>query len=271
MFSHFIIASDDPPARGAFYDAVLGPLGYRRQPGGEGALAYGRASGLPWIVVARPDDGRPADPGNGYHIAFHAADAATVRRFHAAALAAGGRDEGGPGLRPHYAEDYYAAYIRDPDGNKLQAVTYPKGRQAGPGGAEISHLTLGSDDLPRAARFYQAVLAPLGLARLPEEESAAEDVAFGHPGCALPVIFPQKAFDGRPARPPHGKLPVLRAPGRAAVEAFHRAGLDQGGRSLAVPAARADALSRAGQPQGYSAGLSDPDGNPLFARCAAAG
>ncbi|GAB4366090.1 MAG: hypothetical protein Kow00114_23770 [Kiloniellaceae bacterium] len=271
MFSHFVIASNDPARSGAFYDAVLPLLGYRRQPGRPELPTYAHRSGLPWVVVARPDDGRPAEPGNGYHVAFHAADDAAVRRFHAAALAAGGRDEGGPGLRPQYAEDYYAAYVRDPDGNKLQAVTYPKGRKAGPGGAEISHLTLGSDDLARAAAFYQAVLAPLGLARLPEEESDAEDVAFGHPGCALPVIFPQRAFDGRPARPAHGNLPVLLAPGRDAVDAFHSAGLERGGRSLAAPAVRADALSRAGQPQGYSAGLADPDGNAVFARCAAGG
>ncbi|WP_340117082.1 VOC family protein [Pelagibius sp. 7325] len=270
MFSHFVIASNDPADRAAFYDAVLPLLGYARQPGDPAELAYAHRSGLPWIVVARPNDGRPAEPGNGYHLAFHASDEKTVQAFHKAALAAGGRDEGGPGLRPHYAEDYYAAYVRDPDGNKLQAVTYPKGRKAGPGGTEISHLTLGSDDLTRAAAFYRAVLAPFGLARLPEEESEAEDVAFGHPGCALPVIFPQNAFDGRPAKPPHGSIPVLSAANRAAVEAFHLAGLDHGGQTLAEPGVRADALSRAGQPQGFSAGLADPDGNPLFARCATA-
>ena len=269
MFSHFVIASNDPAARADFYAATLPLLGYTRQPGDPAELVYAHKSGLPWIVVARPDDGRPAEPGNGYHLAFHVLDEKIVQAFHAAALAAGGSDEGGPGLRLHYAEDYYAAYLRDPDGNKLQAVTYPRGRKAGPGGAEISHITFGSNDLPRAAAFYRAVLAPLGLARLPEEESDEEDVAFGHPGCALPVLFPQKAFDGRPAKPPHGNIPVLSAPDRAAVEALHRAGLDHGGQALAEPGVRADALSRAGQPQGFSAGLADPDGNPLYARCPA--
>jgi catechol 2,3-dioxygenase-like lactoylglutathione lyase family enzyme len=61
-------------------------------------------------------------PGPGFHLAFDAASRASVDRFHAAALAAGGTDEGGPGPRPHYGATYYAAFVRDPDGHKLEAV-----------------------------------------------------------------------------------------------------------------------------------------------------
>ena len=69
-----------------------------------------------------PFDGRPAERGNGWHCAFLAPSRAAVDAFHTAALGAGGSDEGAPGLRPQYTENYYGAYVRDPDGNKLQAV-----------------------------------------------------------------------------------------------------------------------------------------------------
>jgi catechol 2,3-dioxygenase-like lactoylglutathione lyase family enzyme len=71
-----------------------------------------------------PYNGETATVGNGVHVAFKADNRAAVDAFHAAALAAGGTDEGAPGLRPHYHEHYYGAYVRDPDGNKLQAVCH---------------------------------------------------------------------------------------------------------------------------------------------------
>lgn len=264
MFTHFVFGSNEPATADKFYAAVLPPLGFTRLGGEGGGFAYAHGGGLR-VVVARPADGRPFARGNGYHVAFHAADEATVRRFHAAALAAGGSDEGGPALRPHYAADYYGAYVRDPDGNKLQAVAYLEGRKAGPGGDLVSHITLGSDDLARSGAFYEGLLAPLGLVRLPAEESDNVDHAFGHAGCALPVVFPQKTFDGRPAAPGHGSHAVLRAPSRQAVEAFHREGLRLGGRELAPPAERPESGMA-----GFSAGLADPEGNAIHACCPAA-
>ena len=76
----------------------------------------------PIVYVQRPFDGRPASFGNGTHVAFSAKSRDTVDRFHAAALAHGGSSEGEPGPRPHYSPNYYAAYVRDQVGNKLQAV-----------------------------------------------------------------------------------------------------------------------------------------------------
>lgn len=269
MFSHFVVGSDDLRKAERFYAAVLPPLGFAAARGDGGALVFDHKggvfdheSGRPSIVVRMPADGRRVGRGNGYHVAFHAADEATVQRFHAAALAAGGSDEGGPGLREIYAPDYYGAYVRDPDGNKLQAVTYLTGRKAGPGGDVISHITLGSNDLRRSCAFYTGLMATLGHVRLPEEESDDFDYAFGHAGCALPVVFPQLAFDGRPARPPHGSHPVFRAAGRRAVEDFHREGLRLGGGDLAAPAEHS-----AGGVAGYLAGIADPDGNALYACC----
>jgi catechol 2,3-dioxygenase-like lactoylglutathione lyase family enzyme len=72
----------------------------------------------------RPIDGRPAAVGNGGTVAFEAPDRLAADTVHATALAAGGRDEGGPGLRPHYHADFYAAYVRDPDGHKICCVCH---------------------------------------------------------------------------------------------------------------------------------------------------
>ncbi|CAN0415801.1 unnamed protein product, partial [Discosporangium mesarthrocarpum] len=102
-------------------DAVLGILGHVRGLERETFISYGDRSGARFFIM-NPFDGNPASTGNGAHAAFVAESRADVDAFHAAALAAGGTDEGAPGLRPHYHEDYYAAYVRDPDGNKLQAV-----------------------------------------------------------------------------------------------------------------------------------------------------
>ena len=79
---------------------------------------------MPTIYIYAPEDGRPATWGNGTHLAFLAETQDEVRSFYAEAMAHGGHDEGGPGYRPHYGAHYYAAYVRDPDGNKLQAVCY---------------------------------------------------------------------------------------------------------------------------------------------------
>jgi len=95
------------------------PLLFNR-PGG---AAYGDLTG-PKIFIGPTFDGYPASNGNGSHIAFLAKDRETVDAFYAAALEHGGTDEGAPGLRPQYHAHYYGAYVRDPDGNKLQAVCH---------------------------------------------------------------------------------------------------------------------------------------------------
>ena len=108
----------------AFYDAVLATLGIQRvlDLTEHQAMAYGRA--FPEFWIQRPHDGGAAQTANGVHVAFLAESTAQVHAFHAAALAAGGRDNGGPGLRPNYAPDYYAAFAFDPDGHNVEAVTY---------------------------------------------------------------------------------------------------------------------------------------------------
>lgn len=124
MFSHITVGSDDLARSRSFYDPVLATLGipFLWDLPGE-CFAYGEKR-RDEFVVTRPFDGRAAERGNGWHAAFLAPDRAAVDAFHKAALAHGGSDEGAPGLRPHYHAHYYAAYVRDPDGNKLQAVCH---------------------------------------------------------------------------------------------------------------------------------------------------
>ncbi|MCC5970775.1 MAG: VOC family protein [Pararhodobacter sp.] len=124
VISHVTLGTNDPVRAGRFYDAVLGVLGFARLPKPPGKpLAYEKG-GMPTLYLYTPEDGRPATWGNGTHIAFVADTRDAVHRFHETALAQGGRCEGPPGPRPHYGETYYAAYVRDLDGNKLQAVCY---------------------------------------------------------------------------------------------------------------------------------------------------
>jgi len=121
MLGHLSFGVEDLDRAAAFYDAILAPLGYVRvwtSPRGVGFGAPGGGDKL--ALFARP--GQVVAPGAGFHLAFDAPSRAAVDGFHAAALAAGGADEGAPGPRPHYGPDYYAAFVRDIDGYKLEAV-----------------------------------------------------------------------------------------------------------------------------------------------------
>lgn len=129
MFSYMMIGTNDLPRAIRFYDAIMKPLGHARiEDGDERWISWGQGEPGPHITVGVPFDGQAALAGNGMMIAFLADSRATVDAFHAAALGHGGSDEGAPGLRPHYGAGFYAAYVRDPDGNKLNAVFYERDR-----------------------------------------------------------------------------------------------------------------------------------------------
>lgn len=124
VISHITFGTNDPERSGRFYDEVLGVLGFNRLPKPPGKPPAYEKGGMPTVYIYTPEDGRPATWGNGTHVAFVAETKQSVRDFHKAALRLGGSTEGEPGPRPHYGKNYYAAYVRDPDGNKLQAVCY---------------------------------------------------------------------------------------------------------------------------------------------------
>jgi catechol 2,3-dioxygenase-like lactoylglutathione lyase family enzyme len=119
MYSHTTIGANDLVRTQAFYDAVLAPLGLEVRFSGDGMVGYGLPGGRPQFLIVRPFDGGEPSTGNGAMIALLASRRALVDACHAAALEHGGRDEGGPGLRPQYHRNYYGAYFRDPDGNKI--------------------------------------------------------------------------------------------------------------------------------------------------------
>ena len=120
MLHHVSLGVRDLALSGAFYDAALGALGFRRVFEHPTALGYGLVDGQDMLCLKLRADAGP--PGPGFHLAFAAPSRAAVQAFHAAALRLGGADNGPPGPRPHYGADYYAAFAIDPDGHRIEAV-----------------------------------------------------------------------------------------------------------------------------------------------------
>ena len=125
MIAHVSIGVRDIDRSKRFYDTVLEPLGYKclRAARTLQGYGYGRDSIALWVFQA--EHPVPADEKSGLHFCFTAANAAAVDAFRAAALRCGGRDNGAPGLRPEYSPDYYAAFIIDPDGYRIEAYYGP--------------------------------------------------------------------------------------------------------------------------------------------------
>lgn len=124
MIDHISIGVRDIATTKRFYDAALKPLGYSCLSEGTGSLGYGREAVALWISAAeRPV---PADEQSGLHVCFTAPTRKSVDAFHAAALRAGGRDNGKPGVREDYSPDYYATFVVDPDGYRLEAYCNQK-------------------------------------------------------------------------------------------------------------------------------------------------
>jgi len=123
MFSHVTLGTQDLNRARQFYEPVMATLGLSSPFALPGTLIFGALIG-PKIFILSPFDGQAASVGNGSHVALAPPDRAAVDAFHSAALAHSGSDEGAPGLGPQYHPHYYAAYVSDPDGNKVQAVCH---------------------------------------------------------------------------------------------------------------------------------------------------
>lgn len=121
MIDHLSVGVPAIAAGRSFYDKLMAVLGCRCLAASERLAAYGQER--PAFLLLTPFDGAAASAGNGAHVAFKAASREVVEAFHAAGLAAGGTDEGAPGVRDAYPmPNVFAAYLRDPFGNKLEAV-----------------------------------------------------------------------------------------------------------------------------------------------------
>lgn len=124
MFTHVMVGANDIGAMMAFYDAVLIPLGLHRATatgamGPAGVIWQYPGQRWPQFALRHPLNGQPATAGNGVLISFRCPSRQAVERAWETALRTGGTDEGAPGDRPRYSDDFHAAYVRDPEGNKL--------------------------------------------------------------------------------------------------------------------------------------------------------
>jgi catechol 2,3-dioxygenase-like lactoylglutathione lyase family enzyme len=122
MIHHVSVGTNDIKRAKAFYDPLMFLIGFRILKASDKSIHYGTSDIV--FSLETPTNGLPATAGNGTHIAFQAPDRETVRRFHEMALANGGTDEGAPGIRENYNANYYGAFVRDLDGNKIEAVTF---------------------------------------------------------------------------------------------------------------------------------------------------
>ena len=118
MIDHIIIGVTDLEAAKKFYAAALKPLGYTMPFAGDWGAGFQSGEGVPDFFL------HPAETAAPVHVAFHTEDRALVSAFYEAAMAAGGKDNGAPGLRPHYHENYFGAFVLDADGYNIEAVCH---------------------------------------------------------------------------------------------------------------------------------------------------
>ena len=122
MIHHVSVGTNDMKRARAFYEPLMSLIGFRILKSSDKAVHFGSSDIM--FSLETPINGLRAAPGNGVHIAFQAPDRQTVRRFHETAIANGATDEGAPGIRENYNANYYGAFVRGLDGNKIEAVTF---------------------------------------------------------------------------------------------------------------------------------------------------
>jgi catechol 2,3-dioxygenase-like lactoylglutathione lyase family enzyme len=235
MFDHVTIRVSDRATSERFYDAVLQTLGIE--------ATYSDARFAEWddFSLTAADDENPVT--RGLHVAFGARSREHVEAFWRAGTEAGHRDDGAPGPRPQYDDDYFGGFLLDPDGNSIEAVHH--GRVRGGGGAGIDHLWIRVADRAAAQRFYETI-APFCGFHLRSDDGRSH---FAGTGGSFTLV------EGPPTEHLHMAFP---ASDNATVDAFHRAAIEAGYRDNGAPGERPRY-----HPGYYGAYVLDPDANNI--------
>jgi catechol 2,3-dioxygenase-like lactoylglutathione lyase family enzyme len=232
MFDHVTIRVTDREASERFYNAVLPVLGIDAPHGGPHYSEWGDFS------LGVESDDKPVT--HGLHVGFFASSREQVDEFWRVGTEAGYEDDGAPGSRPQYGDDYYGAFLLDPDGNSIEAVHYGALRTAG----RIDHLWIRVADVAASVVFYDTIATYAGF-RL--RRSTPDRAQFAGEDGSFSVV------SGRPTEPFHVAFP---ATDDGTVDAFHRAALAAGYTDNGAPGERAE--YHVGY---YGAFVLDPDGN----------
>ena len=232
MFDHVTIRVSDRAASERFYDTVLTPLGVDN--------TYRTGTFAEWqdFSLTGAEDGHPIT--RGLHVAFVAPSREQVDAFWQAGTGAGFTDDGAPGPRPQYRDDYYGAYLLDPDGNSAEAVHHGALRRGG----IIDHVWMREADLAAARRFYETIAPHAGLH---VRRDTAERVQFAGATGSLSLV------PGTPSENVHLAFPT---DDDGAVHRFHEVATEAGYRSNGPPGERPQY-----HPGYYAAYVLDPDGN----------
>ena len=234
MFDHVTIRATDRAASEAFYNTVLLTLGIE--------TTYSDAHFAEWddFSLTEADDENPVT--RGLHVGFGASSREHVDGFWRAGTEAGYRDNGPPGPRPQYRDDYYGAFLLDPDGNSAEAVHHGDVRAPG----HIDHLWIRVADAPAASRFYALIASYAGYELGGDEPDHANFIGAGG---SFSLVA------GKPTEHVHVAFP---ASDDATVDAFHRAATEAGYRDNGAPGERPRY-----HPGYYAAYVLDPDGNNI--------
>jgi catechol 2,3-dioxygenase-like lactoylglutathione lyase family enzyme len=234
VFDHVTLRVADRAASEAFYDTVLGPLGIE--------TTYSDARFAEWDDFSLTAADAEHRVTHGLHIGFGARSRELVEAFWRAGTRAGHVDDGAPGPRPEYRDDYYGGFLLDPDGNSAEAVHHAEIRPPG----HIDHLWIRVADVPAASAFYDLVAPFGGFARKGNEPDHAHFVGAGG---SFSLVA------GTPTENLHVAFPATE---NATVDAFHRAAMEAGHRDNGAPGERARY-----HPGYYGACVLDPDGNNI--------
>ena len=233
MFDHVQIRVSDREASERFYDTVLSVLGKPRS-GDEDYTQWGDF-----------DIGWDGPPTRHLHVGFYAPTHELVDAFHRTGVEAGYRSDGEPGPRPQYTPEYYGAFLLDPDGNSIEAVSLESERRPG----QIDHLWLRTRDVAAATAFYATIAPVVGLE---VRAHSADHVQLAGDGLSFSFIAGEPLTEGV-----HIAFPVQ---DNATVEAFHKTAVDAGYRDNGGPGERA-----VYHPGYYGAFVLDPDGHNIEA------